>query len=109
MNGKPLRWLHGEVKTPPMSLAARRELGLLLRELQEGEQPLMPHSRPMPGIGVRCHELRVNDLNKSWRLVYRIDTDAIVILEVFEKKTNQTPRDVIDACRRRLKLYQANK
>ncbi len=34
MDGKPLRWLHGEVKTPPMSREARREMGMLLRELQ---------------------------------------------------------------------------
>jgi len=109
MTGKPLRWLHGEVKTPPISVDARREMGVLLRELQDGEQLSMPHSRPMPSIGTRCHELRVNDQNKAWRLVYRIDTDAIVILEVFEKKTNQTPRQVIEACQRRLKLYQVNK
>ena len=108
MNGKPLRWLHGEVKTPPMSVEARREMGVLLRELQDGEQLSMPHSRPMPGIGFRCHELRVNDQNKTWRLVYRIDRDAIVILEVFEKKTNKRPQQVIEACRRRLKLYQVS-
>ena len=60
----------------------------------------------MPGIGARCHELRVNDQNKTWRLVYRIDPDAIVISEVFEKKTNKTPQQVIEACQRRLKLYQ---
>jgi len=108
MNGKPLRWLHGEVKTPPMSVAVRREIGMLLRELQDGEQPSMPHSRPMPGIGVRCHELRVNDRNKTWRLVYRIDHDAIVILEVFEKKTNQTPQRIIETCQRRLMLYLAS-
>ena len=109
MNGKPLRWLHGEAKTPPMSVEARREMGVLLRELQEGGQLSMPHSRPMPGIGVRCHELRVNDQNKMWRLVYRIEPDAIVILEVFEKKTNQTTPQVIEACRRRLKLYQVGR
>lgn len=62
----------------------------------------------MPGIGFRCHELRVNDQNKTWRLVYRIDSEAIVILEVFEKKTNKTPPQVVEACRRRLKLYQAS-
>src|SRR5580658_10105798 len=109
MNGKPLRWLHGEVKTPPMSEVARREIGMLLRELQDGEQPSMPHSRPMPGIGLRCHELRVNDRNKTWRLVYRIDPDAIVILEVFEKKTNQTPRQIIETCQKRLMLYQVSR
>jgi len=104
-----LRWLHGEVKTPPMSVAARREMGMLLRELQDGEQPSMPHSRPMPDIGLRCHELRVNDRDKAWRLVYRIDPDAVVILEVFEKKTNRTPRHVIEICQRRLMLYQASR
>ncbi|MCX6922402.1 MAG: type II toxin-antitoxin system RelE/ParE family toxin, partial [Verrucomicrobia bacterium] len=75
MNGKPLRWLHGEVKTPPMSLEARREMGMLLRELQDGEMLAMPHSRPMAGIGPRCYELRVNDETNTWRLVYRIDAD----------------------------------
>lgn len=51
---KPLRWIHGEVKTPPMSEEARREIGYLLRELQEGANLSMPHSRPMPIIGPRC-------------------------------------------------------
>ena len=66
----------------------------------------MPGSRPMPVIGPRCHELRVNDENKTWRVVYRIDRDAIVILEVFEKKSQKTPHEVIDACRRRLRSYE---
>jgi phage-related protein len=109
MKGNPLRWLHGEVKTPPMSVEARRETGMLLRELQEGRLLSMPHSRPMPDIGVRCHELRVNDENKAWRLVYRIDPDAIVILDVFEKRTKRTPQQVIEICRRRLRRYEANR
>ena len=107
MNGKPLRWLHGEVKTPPMSVAARREMGSLLRDLQEGQMLSMPHSRPMPNIGARCHELRVNDENKTWRLIYRLDADAIVILDVFEKKTNKMPRQIIENCQQRLKRYDA--
>jgi phage-related protein len=106
MNGKPLRWLHGEVKTPPMSLEARREMGMLLRELQDGELLSMPHSRPMRTIGARCHELRVNDQNKTWRLIYRIEANAIVILDIFEKKTTQTPHEVIKACQRRLRNYE---
>ena len=108
MNGKPLRWLHGEVKTPPMSLEARRELGMLLRELQDGEMLAMPHSRPMPSLGRRCHELRVNDETNTWRLMYRIDADAILILEVFAKKTRETPPQVILDCQRRLKVYDSN-
>ena len=56
---KPLAWLHGEVKTPPFSAAARIETGLLLRRLQRGEPLGLPHSRPMPGLGPRCHGLRI--------------------------------------------------
>jgi phage-related protein len=102
---KPLAWLHGQVKTPPLSHEARIETGFLLRRLQQGERLRMPQSRPMPSIGPRCHELRINDADTTWRLVYRIDLDAIVIAEVFAKKTEKTPKDVIEACKKRLKEY----
>lgn len=98
MKEKPLRWLHGVVKSPPMTSDARREMGMLLRQLQSGELLGMPRSRPMPGIGSHCHELRVNDRNKSWRLIYALEPEAIVILEVFEKKTGQTPKTIIANC-----------
>lgn len=105
---KPLIWLHGEVKSPPFSRAAQLEAGFLLRKLQWGDMLSMPHSRPMPSIGPRCHELRVNDQDKTWRLIYRLDLDAIVICEVFEKKTNRTPKNIIDVCQQRLKRYDTD-
>jgi phage-related protein len=104
---KPLVWLHGEVWTPPFSKAARHEAGLLLRMLQRGENPSLPQSRPMPSIGPRCHELRIIDENVNWRIVYRIDPDAIVILDVFEKKTSRSPHHVIEVCKKRLKEYES--
>ena len=104
---KPLIWLRGEVKTPPFSPTARLEAGWLLRRLQAGEMLGMPHSRPMPSIGQRCHELRVVDAGKTWRLVYRIDAEAIVIADVFQKTTARTPTRVIADCRRRLRLCDA--
>lgn len=97
--------MHGEVKTPPFSKLARLEAGFLLRLLQRGEKIAMPHSRPMPSIGKRCHELRVLDEGVSWRIVYRIDADAIVIAEVFSKKTGKTPKSRIDTCKARLRDY----
>ncbi|MDH3587716.1 MAG: type II toxin-antitoxin system RelE/ParE family toxin [Gammaproteobacteria bacterium] len=102
---KPLVWMHGEVKTPPFSKQARLQAGFLLRLLQRGEKIALPHSRPMPSIGRRCHELRVSDEKVSWRIVYRIDEDAIVILEVFSKKTGKTPKSIIDICKTRLREY----
>ena len=102
---KPLVWLRGDVKTPPFSAAGRLEAGALLRRLQGGEKLTMPQSRPMPTIGSRCHELRVADEARTWRVVYRIDADAIVIADVFPKTTQQTPVRVIAECKRRLRLY----
>ena len=102
---KELVWLHGEIKTSPLSREARLEAGFLLRKLQQGEMLSLPQSRPVPGIGTHCHELRIVDANSIWRVVYRIDSDAIVILEVFSKKTREMPQRIIDICRRRLKAY----
>ena len=104
---KPLVWLRGEVKTPPFSASARVEAGMLLRRLQGGDRLGMPQSRPMPGIGPRCHELRVVDAGKTWRIVYRLDPDAVVVADVFQKTTQQTPVRVIQDCRRRLTQYDA--
>ena len=104
---KPLVWLHGQLKTPSLSREARVEAGVLLRRLQRGERLNLPHSRPMPGIGPRCHELRIPDTAATWRVVYRIDPDAIVLAEVFSKKTPTTPKHVIEACQRRLRAYDA--
>jgi phage-related protein len=103
--GKPLAWLKGEIKTPPFSAEARVEAGYLLRFVQLGRTLGMPHSRPMPTIGPRCHEWRVKDAGHEWRLVYRADPDAVVIAEVFAKTTPRTPERVISDCKRRLRMY----
>jgi phage-related protein len=59
----------------------------------------------MPSIGPRCHELRINDVDATWRIIYRIDADAIIIGEVFSKKTGKTLKAVIDTCKRRFRDY----
>jgi len=102
---KPLFWLHGEVKSPPFGESARVEAGFLLRLLQRGETIGMPHSRPMPSVGKRCHELRISDAQTSWRIIYRIDKDTIILLEVFSKKTGKTPKAIIETCKKRLRDY----
>lgn len=107
MPERPLVWLRGEVKTPPFSGQARRSAGFLLRLIQEGTTLSMPDSRPMPSLGTGCHELRIRDsqMGVTWRILYRIDPDAVVIGDVFAKKTQKTPPNILEACRRRFKLY----
>jgi phage-related protein len=103
---KPLRWLGGtEVKTPPVGEQARRDLGVALRVLQRGGHLSMPTSRPMPSIGTGCYELRVRDEGEQWRLIYRLDADAILLLDLVRKTTQKTPKPAIDRCRRRLRQY----
>ena len=67
----------------------------------------MPLSRPMPSIDRRCHELRIVDADQTWRIVYSLEPAAVVILEVFGKKTRATPKHVVDICKKRLASYRA--
>jgi phage-related protein len=59
----------------------------------------------MPVIGRRCHELRILDADRAWRIIYRVDADAVVIADVFSKKTATTPTTIIHVSRTRLRHY----
>jgi phage-related protein len=102
---KPLVILSGEIKTPPFSSDARVEAGTLLGVLQNGGTLSLPQARPMTCIGVRCLELRVKDKTAEWRIFCRVDPDAVLMVHVLMKKTQQTPRTVINLCRERLKTF----
>lgn len=41
--------------------------------------------------------------------MYHLDSDFVVILEVFNKTTKTTPQSVIDVCKRRLALFLEDK
>src|SRR2546428_5266636 len=107
MADQPGVWLHGEVKPPPFSATARIEAGVLRRRFQRGEALSLPKSRLLPILGARCHELRIVDVAATWRIVYRVDADAVVVAEVFSKKTRATLKTVLAACRRRFRAYDA--
>ena len=59
----------------------------------------------MPMIGANCHELRVTDEDVTWRIVYGLTSDAVVILELFPKKSKTTPKAVVENSKRRFKKY----
>ena len=98
-------WLSGELKTSPFSTEARIQAGHLLRMLQSGANLALPHSRPMPVVGARCRELRIQDENRTWRVMYRVDADAIVIADVFARTSQTTPTTAIKNSQRRLRAY----
>ena len=104
---KPLFWLSGEIKTPPFSETARQEAGMLLGRLQDGAVFGMPQARSMPSIADGCWELRIKSKEGEWRIICRVFIEAIVILDVFKKKTAKTPTRVIDNCKRRLATYES--
>ena len=104
---KKLFLLNSEIKTPPISKEVRIEIGVLLRELQSGKTLSEPQSKSMPSIGRRFHELRITDYenNSIWRVIYRVDKNAILICYVFNKKTRKTPKKIIDLCKERAREY----
>ena len=102
---RPLVWLHGEIRSPPFSRQGRIEAGELLRRLQKGEWLRFPQSRAMPVIGRGCHELRIVDADVSWRIVYYLGREAVVILSVFAKQTQRMPAREIRVSRMRLNRY----
>ena len=52
----------------------------------------------MPGIGPRCHELRIDDraTAKAWRIIYRVDPDAIARatgrLRLYDEHAKEAPQ-----------------
>ena len=104
---KPLVWLHGEVKTPPFSPEGRQEAGMLLRLLQEGEKLEMPQAEALSDVGPHCGALRIRDAGHNWRIMYRVDADAVLVLDVYSKKTRKIPDEVVNRCKLRLRQYDA--
>lgn len=104
---KPLVWLGGEVKTPPFTKQGRQEAGMLLRLIQHGERLGMPQSEALPDVGPRCGALRVRDAGHNWRIMYRLDSHAVLVLEVYPKKSRKIPDEVMARCRERLKRFDA--
>ncbi len=104
---KPIVWLPRETSPPPFSPRARIRVGELLRSLQVGEAVPPPDSRPMPQVGWRCHELRVPDAWHMWRIVYALEPEAVVLLDIFSRATSTTSAVVVERCRWRLALSAA--
>ncbi len=80
---------------------ARENLGGDLRRLQNGEQPLDSGSMApaLPGV----FELRDEDRDFWYRVLYVRIEGVIYVLHCFTKKTNVTPQKEINTADQRLK------
>lgn len=91
--------------SPPLPEKVRRDAGHHLNRVQRGEFLAMPISRPMPSIGPGVHELRLSDRSGDWRIVYRIDEAAILVVDAFRKTTRRTELEAIRRSQARLAAY----
>ena len=80
---------------------ARRECGHQLDRVQRG---LLPEDvKPMPSVGAGVQEIRVRDQDGAFRVIYiATRSDAVYVLHAFQKKTQATPKRVLDLARTRL-------
>jgi phage-related protein len=81
--------------------AVRVAIGQELREVQRGSMP--SDFKPMPAVGKGVYEIRVH-LEGAWRAMYVAKfAEAVYVLHVFQKKTQQTSKEDIDTARRNYK------
>ncbi len=76
-------------------LAARREAGHQLDQVQHGLEP--DDWKPMPTLGSGVREIRIRDAAGAFRVIYVAKfTDAVYVLHCFQKKTQKTSKPDLD-------------
>ncbi len=93
---KPIEFRGGslhDLRTFP--LAARREAGHQLDQVQNGREP--DDWKPMNTVGLGVREIRVRDALGAFRVIYVAKfVDAVYVLHCFEKKSQKTAKADID-------------
>jgi phage-related protein len=100
---KEVLWL-GNSKTAVSSFpnAIKEDLGFQLYELQKGKQP--QKSRPMKSIGQGIFELKEQDHQGWYRVIYAIHIkNKIYILHCFKKQSAKTAKLDLELAKQRLK------
>ena len=108
MNGKKLK----EVVWNPNALDAvrkfpasvQKELGDLILWLQLGGTLEMPHSRPMPGVGRGCRELRVRGGGRYLQgILFFENKGQNSDFSCIPKKSQKTPKREMENGKKKLK------
>ncbi len=80
----------------------RKSFGSELRLLQTGAKPI--HARPLKTVGRGVWEIKVNEMEGQFRVVYLIRRrDRIYVLHAFQKKTRKTSKQDIELAKKRFK------
>ena len=74
----------------------KANIGGDLTRLQKGEEPL-----DFDHLGDGIYELRDQQQNVWYRLLYWLNSGWVYVLHCFKKKTNQTPQAAIDKAKTR--------
>lgn len=73
----------------PSPLAAKREAGHQLDQVQNGRDP--DDWKPMNTVGQGVKEIRIRDAAGAFRVIYVAKfADAVYVLHCFQKKTEKT-------------------
>lgn len=81
-------------------LAARREAGHQLDQVQSGQEP--DDWKPMSNVGQGVKEIRIRDAVGAFRIIYVAKFgDAIYVLHCFQKKTAKTSKGNVSLAAKR--------
>ena len=81
-------------------LAAKREAGHQLNQVQNGQEP--DDWKPMNTVGQGVKEIRIRDAAGAFRVIYVAKfTDAVYVLHCFQKKTEKTSKADLDLAAKR--------
>lgn len=81
-------------------LAAKREAGHQLDQVQSGQEP--DDWKPMNTVGQGVKEIRIRDASGAFRVIYVAKfADAVYVLHCFQKKTEKTSKTDLDLATKR--------
>lgn len=99
---KPVRFVgSSRIDLQSFLKEVRQQVGEELRRVQTGGMPL--DFKPMNAVGSGVYEIRVN-IEGAWRAMYVAKfAEAVYVLHVFQKKTQQTAKLDIQIATKRYK------
>lgn len=103
---KFLVWLEGEVKSPPLLLRRDgKRLACSCGCFRKGSDSVCLMRSLCRALDRGAAPYEFADAQHNWRIVYRVDQDAVLVLEVYAKMTRKIPDEVLERCKRRLRQY----